>query len=319
MNVFAIINQRINLWLDRFLFDSCHLQTAALLRIGFAALLLVYTSVWWLDAEVWFSDVGLMSVEAAQLSVANTNWSLFFWLPATPAVVHGCMAILLLNGLLLLFGYYSRIQAAMIFFWLVSFQNRNSIIGDGEDTVFRIFAFFLILIPADYCWSWASWRRRKRGEEDLSTGKVTEAAWGVRLFQLQMAVIYFSAAWCKALGTSWQQGTALYYVYQMGDTFGRGPLPLFLTETEWVIRATTWAVLAVEASLPVLLFLPRTRLPAICLALVLHLSMEYAMHLFLFQWIMMLGILSFTKPADFSRLIRLFRKPAVAASGVSGV
>ena len=73
-----------------------------------------------------------------------------------------------------------------------------------------------------------------------------------------------------------------------------------LMETEWLIRLTTWGTMVVEACLPFLLFLSRTRRVGIVLGVVLHLSMEYSMHLFLFQWIMMLGLLAFTKPEDFA-------------------
>ena len=279
---------------EAWLFDGCALQTCALMRVGFGLLVLVYGLVWLRDAQFWFSNQGVVSVETITANQPATMWSIFFWIEPNPGFVTICLTIMLLNAVLLTLGCFGRLQAAFIFFWLVSFQNRNSLIGDGEDSVFRLFAFFLIWMPLDRCYSVT------RLLEPLASSipKRSEAAWALRLVQVQMAIIYLSAACSKLLSPTWQDGSAVYYVYQMHDNFGRGPLPAFLMETEWLIRLTTWGTMLVEACMPFLLFLPRTRRAGIALGFLLHLSMEYSMHLFLFQWIMMLGLLAFTKPED---------------------
>lgn len=268
-------------WLDRWLFEGCSPRTCVLFRCGYALLLIAYALVWLKDGVMWFSDEGVMSVATAQQANAGGQPSLFFWLPATPWVVQAGLICLLLNASCLLLGIFPRIQALSIFVLLASFQHRNPLILDGEDTVFRMFAFFLIFLPA---------RARK---PDKSTECSRSSAWGLRLIQAQMCIIYLSAAWSKILSVSWQDGTALFYVYQMKDLYGRNPVPEFLTSEEWAIRGATWAVVSAEALLPLLLMFRPTRIFAICLGLTLHLSMEYAMHLHLFQWVMMLGLLSF--------------------------
>lgn len=263
---------------DRFLFEACDPRTCNLIRICYALLLIVYVGVWMLDGSHWFSDAGVLSRTGARAVLESTQWSLFLVWPATPELIQVCLGVLLVNAILLLVGVAPRVQAAMVFFWLVSFQHRNPLICDGEDTVFRLFAFFLIWIPA------------KPSSRNV--------AWGLRLFQAEMTLIYVSAAWSKCLGEPWRDGSALYYVYQMHDLFGRGPLPKVLMESETLIRYSTWGVVLIEAVLPLALWWPRTRRLAIAMGLGLHLSMEYAMHLFLFQWIMMLGLLSFLGPKD---------------------
>jgi len=218
-------------------------------------------------------------------------WSLFHWVPATPLVVHIGLSVMMIQSVLLLLGVASRFQAACLFIFLVSFQSRNPLIGDGEDMVFRIFALFLIFMPTDYSWSLG--RRVWGGHE--STKQAVAQAWGLRLIQIQMTLIYVSAAWSKMLGSTWRDGSAMFYVYQMEDLFGRGPLPGVLLESELMIRAATWSVLVVEAALPLALWYRPTRLAAVIVGIALHLGMEYAMHLFLFQWIMIVGLLSFVE------------------------
>lgn len=291
---------------DRFWFESGTLRTCVLLRICYALLLLVYATAWLVDGTRWFSDEGVMSAGTARELLEGPQWSLFFWVPATPELVHLCLCILMFNATCLLFGFFSRFQAICIFFWLVTFQHRNPIICDGEDTVFRVFAFFLIFLPLDAALSTSRVLIRRsplahvrwfRPWTAIPSGLgISDRAWALRLIQIQMALIYFSAAWCKALGDTWRDGTAIYYVFQMGDLFGRGWLPEAIMRSESLIRYSTWAVVIVEAALPVLLFIRPTRKAAVVLGILLHLTMEYSMHLFLFQWIMIVGLLSFVDP-----------------------
>lgn len=286
--------QHIQRAYDRFLFESCSAETCVLLRILYALLLTVYVSVWMLEGKQWFSDEGVMSVDSARAVLGSTQWSLFYSIEATPALVQLGLGLLMLNSLLLLFGFFSRFQAASIFFWLVSFQHRNPLICDGEDTVFRLMAFFFIFLPLDHTWSLS----RKLFGTSPNSIDPKQQAWGLRLIQVQMSLIYLSAAWSKWEGNTWRDGSALYYVFQMGDLFGRGWLPSAILESESVIRYSTWAVVIVEALLPLALWWRPTRKLAVLVGIGLHLTIEYSMHLFLFQWIMIVGLLSFVDPRD---------------------
>jgi hypothetical protein len=267
-----------------------------MLRMTFAALLIVYAAVWLAEGPRWFSDEGVLSIETARALQTEVRWSLFFWLPSSPWFVQVCLAVLLTNAVLLLLGIFSRFQAAMVFFWLVSFQHRNPLILDGEDTVFRLFAFFLIFLPLDGCWSLSA---RWLGAQTSSCG-ISSGAWAIRLFQIEMCLIYWSAAWSKLSSASWQDGSALYYVYQIGDLYGRFPLPDWITTSESAIRFGSWSVILVEAAIPFLLLFRPTRKFGLLTAFSLHLAIEYAMNLFLFQWVMMAGLLSFVDPSQWA-------------------
>ncbi len=274
---------------DRFLFGSCNPLTCVLVRVTYAALLIVYVGVWMLDGTKWFSDAGVLQAATAQVLSPTPAESIFQWIPSTPWVVNTCLGILMLQSVCLLLGIYSRFQAACIFVWLVSFQYRNPLILDGEDTVFRLFAFCLIFMSTDYAWSLS----RRWWRPPLSLVDAVSQSWGLRLMQIHVVLIYASAAWNKLLGPTWQDGSAMFYVYQMEDLFGRGPLPISVLESEFMVRTVTWAVLVVESILPIALCVRRTRFVAVGVGIMLHLSMEYAMNLFLFQWIMIVGLLSF--------------------------
>jgi len=274
-------------WFDHFLFESCDPFICSLIRIAFSILLLIYVTVWGMDASIWFIEGGVLRAETAQLLAKNQTLSLLFWLPSDTATVTTLLAILWLQSLLLLLGFWSRFQVACIFAWLVSFQHRNPLIGDGEDTVFRLVSFFMIFMPLDHVWSLGRWLRR------VQSTSGPRDAWALRLVQFEITAIYLSTAWSKWQGATWQNGTALYYVSRMDDVFGRLWIPGQIFETAWSLKAVTWSVLTLETMLPFLLWYPRTRRLGLWLGIGLHLSIEYAMHLFLFEWIMMVCLLSF--------------------------
>lgn len=278
-----------------FFFAPVDARLCGLLRIGFALLLLVNLAVLYPDLERWFTGSGVLPAADVALLQAGERWSLLNWLPDNLASVQVAFALFALQSVLLLLGVASRFQAACVLVWLISFQHRNPLILDSEDGLLRLMGCYLLLVPLGAAWSVDRWRQRQR---DGIAQPV--AAPGVRLLQLQMAVIFLSAAWCKLNGDPWRAGTALFYVAQLDDSFGRLAVPAWIVETPWLVRTLTWFVIGVEIAIPLGVWFRQTRRPALALALVFHLANELTMHLFLFHWIMLLGWCAFLLPGDFS-------------------
>ena len=265
-------------------------RLASVLRIGYGILLLINLAMWAPDLRLWFSELGLLPLSAAREIVNEHAPTLLGWV-STDAWMWSCYGVLVVAAVLLTLGWHTRIQAIIVLIGLISFQNRNYAIVDGEDTVFRLFAFYLVLCPAGWAFSLDARRRKRRGGTEASP-----IPWGLRLFQIQMSVIYLSSAIEKTFGHGeWTLGTALYYVSRLDDSFGKFPVPAFPFETLWIVKLMTWSVLVLEWALPVLLWWKRTRRVAIVVAIVFHLAIEYTMNLFLFHWLMILGVLSFAE------------------------
>ena len=68
--------------------------------------------------------------------------------------------------------------------------------------------------------------------------------------------------------------------------YPRLPLPSAVTSALVVSRAMSWGTLVAEAVIPVAVWFPRTRRPALIAAIAFHLTLEALMNLFFFQWIM---------------------------------
>jgi hypothetical protein len=263
-----------------------------MIRIGFALLVLIQLAISWIDAAYWFTDEGVLRTETAKGMLSDTDWSLLFVLPSTVGVVRFCLGIMVLHAFLMLVGFYSRLQAAAIFIWLVSFQNRNPLIFDGDDTVFRIFAFILIWLPLDHYYS-----LRSPLKNSPHVTPNYNSAWAIRLMQIQMTALYASTFLSKMQGSTWHDGSALWYVSRMSDNYGR-LIPSSLFDLYALSAIATWTTLIIEGALPIALWIRPFRKWAIIAGFALHLGIELSMNLFLFQWIMMLGLLSFVIPNE---------------------
>ena len=318
---------------NAFFHAPCDARVCAAIRMAFALVVLLDLSILYPDLDLWFTDNGVLPTEASQEAAKPYAWSVFWHLPSTPAVVHICYWIIVAQAVLLLMGLLPNLQMLCLFVWLTSLENRNFLIIDGEDVVFRLVAFCLIWVPLGRCWSVDALVRQRLGWMPKGSGvdcgilpaigevspqstpdplvrhsPYAAPGWGLRLLQIQMCVSFLAAGLWKLSGESWLDGTALYYVARLDDYFGRLPIPTWPFDSPWAVALMTWSVIAVEILAPILLWFKETRRPALIAVVLFHLANEWTMHLFLFHWVMLCGWMAFISPEDFAWIGRLFRK-----------
>jgi len=287
---------------NRFFYSEMDARPLALMRIAYAVLLLINMLVLAPDLVMWFSEEGVLPLVASRQIVDPDTWTLFSLLPASTSVLWACYLVCLAQIVFLGLGVWPRFQAACLFVWLISFQHRFIILFDGEDALFRLMVFFFILAPIGDFYSVDAWWARRRG-----TAPPPRAVWPLRLIQIEISLIYLSTALLKVSGTDWVSGDALYYVSRLDDLYGHFPVPRFVFESMPLVRMLSWSVLLVEGLTPFMLWFRETRGTALAIAFVFHFATDWAMNLFLFQWLMMVGLLSFTVPADWVVLKRRAR------------
>ena len=276
----------------------------ALIRIGYASLVLVNLVAWYPYLEMWYGESGILPRELFERY--PHHWTLHAWLPKGEAILQCCYWVFAIQTLCLLLGFASRFSAVSVFVWLASFQHRNLMILDGEDKVLRLLGFFLIFMPLAEVWSVDAWLLSRRDKPASEPYQSHSSPWAVRMLQFFMVLIMFATGLCKAEGEPWRDGTALYYVARIDDLFGRFPVPHYLFDTPWTVRAMTWSVLYVELVIPFLIWIPKARRFSLLVLLGFHLSNEWAMHLFLFHWIMLCGWMSFLKREDLDAAARFW-------------
>ncbi|GBF81409.1 HTTM domain-containing protein [Aphanothece sacrum] len=270
-------------------------QICDIIRIFYSFLLLINLLVLLPDLNNWFGENGLLPYSVSREIIDPDTLTIFMWLPKNNDVLWLCYGIFVSQIILLLIGLFSRFQAICVFIWFVSFVHRHHILFDAEDTLFRLIGFFLIFMPIGTYYSLDNCLNTRKGY----TLNKKKSTWALRLLQIQMSLIYFSTVWEKMKGEDWVNGTAIYYVSHLDDLFGHFPVPQFLFTSLTLMKIMTWIVLVVELFIPIGLWFKETRRFALLIAVGMHLSLEYAMNLFLFQWLMLVGLLSFTEPEDF--------------------
>jgi hypothetical protein len=281
----------------------------ALVRIVFATLVLIHFAVLYPDLDHWFTADGVLPRETSWDAVSAHSWSLLSLFPDTSAAVHLAFWAAIASTIALLVGLFPRINALLVFLWIVSFQVRNDIILDGEDTLLRILAFFVIWLPSGQAWSvgWDQLAQRAPAHRFEVPG------WPLRLLQFQMAAMFLSSGLMKLAGDDWFNGTALYYVSRLDDHFGRFWVPAFVFDTPWIVALLTWSVLIAELAIPFFIWFRETRIPCLVIVVFFHLANEWTMNLFLFHWLMLCGWLAFVPPGFLARLTTKQYKPEAQA------
>jgi hypothetical protein len=268
-----------------------------MVRIGYAAVLLCMFALGAPQLRMWYGESGVLPYELSR-TVAEPGWTVFTWLPATDATVYVCYGVMTLQALLLLLGCWSRLQALCLYGWLLSFHHRNPLILDAEDGLLRVVGFLVLCMPIGHSLGIDAWRKGQ------FTAVTLRPVWALRLLQIEACLVFAGSALAKLQSPDWLDGTALYYVSRLDDLFGRLPTPSFVWESMALLKATTWAVIAIEATVPVLVWFRETRWLALALALALHLAIDYSMNLFAFHWIMLVAWSSFVRSEEWRALGR---------------
>lgn len=256
------------------------------------------------DVDAFFAATGVLPPVAAG-AAAPWRFDPLGWAGAPRALVWLVFGGALAAAALTAVGLFTRAATVVLFLATVAFHHRNPFILSSGDTMLRLMAFFLALAPAGAAWSLDRAFRVRRGREPPGEpAPIPPTAF--RLMQLQICLAYLVTGIWKAGGETWRDGTAVGLVLQCGQ-FARFPLPDW-TQTLWFSRAATWGTLAVELLAPLLVWFRPTRRPALVALLALHLALEYALTIQLFQPIMLAGLVLFLEPAELRALVRPWRR-----------
>jgi hypothetical protein len=158
------------------------------------------------------------------------------------------------------------------------FLNRNLAVQFGVDTIGTFFLLYLCFAESGARYSLDAWLRpRERRQTTLS-----HVAW--RLMQLQVCVIYGYSGMEKLKGVRWWDGSALWDVLSAGN-LQRWDMS-FVAHAPLVIATVVYLVLLWEVYFPVLVWVPRTRLPVLFFGVLMHVGIFVFMNLPSFGFLM---------------------------------
>ncbi len=284
---------------DRFWFGARSTSTLAVVRIAFALVLLAWAVALGPDLRSFLGSQGILP-RAPDYATAGQRgtWSLLGSNPSG-AVLIAFYAVFVVAVVCLLVGLHTRLAALAVFCGLVSFTRRNPFVLNSGDLLLRVTAFYLLLAPAGSALSVDRWRtvRREGGDFWEFPGR---AMWPMRLMQVQLSVVYLSTLWAKTAGTTWADGTAVSYALRVGF-LNRFPVPDVLTSSLLISNLLTYATLATELALGILVWNRRLRPWVLGLGVAFHLAIDYAIRVGFFSYAIFVLYIAFVPPETIER------------------
>jgi hypothetical protein len=249
------------------------------MRIAVALVVIADLLIRWPDIEAFYSDDGIWPRELADhLGWKGGYWS-FHMLSGSVYWQLTLFSVHLLAAVSMFVGWRSVISTAVTWLLLVSLHNRNVYILQAGDDLLRMTLFFGIFLPWNAYFSVDSARKAY---------VMPTSVYVYLAYLLLVASVYFFTVILKSSSEWSSEGSAIYYALSLeqlrlpytGDWLYKHPI---------VMRALTWLVVFLEASIPLLVLFPhkknKTRIVAFFCILALHLGIASTLYVGLFPFI----------------------------------
>jgi len=202
--------------INEFFFKKEDYSTMGLLRI-LTAIVILLSLINDLPFVVdYYSDEGVLSGRTSMFRSEFRFTILDHF--GSPTFVIIFYFLLIISLLLLLIGKYTRFSAIIAFILLSSFQEKNTLILNSGDTLMKLMLFYLAISPSGKCLSLDSIKRNKNTPSKEHKKQQQWYIWPRRLIQIQLAIVFLFAFLPKT-GTTWRDGTAVYYFFMLSFWF----------------------------------------------------------------------------------------------------
>ena len=243
------------------------LRSLALCRVLLGTILVADALCRLPDAGLTLAADGMLPPDLVRRFIGHPwSWSVGLWCDAT-WWGYGLLAAEGLCGLLLAAGIGLPVMTTLAWVVVVSLVRRTAPVTNAGDVFLAVLLFWGQFLPLG--------RRSPQG------GTACRGIAAVAL-SLQVAAVYLSAGLAKC-NAVWWSGEAVGYALSVHDH--GTPLGDSIAAWGWGARALTWSTLAVELLGPLVLLVPRLRLPLVGLFVVFHLAIAATMDVCLFPWV----------------------------------
>ncbi|MGO9837004.1 MAG: HTTM domain-containing protein [Polyangiaceae bacterium] len=278
----------------------------ALVRITLAFAALVNLADLWPHRYEYLALDGMVPLDGLRRAAAGKFYGSIFYSvqseAGVTAVFIGAAVALVALGL----GWWTRVAAALVFAWHLSYCHRAFPVLHGWDAILRSYSMLVLVSPAGRVWS-LDGLRRPRPDDGADV-----PAYGLRLMQWQLFVLYFMTIWLKVPDAFWRNGQVLAY-FSISQ-YSRTPDNLFLVHHEWLSTIGTYLSMAAEVSIPWLLWSRRTRFLGMAAGFGLHFMIGTTARLGVFSICMIPPYMAYLERGDIDRLIALYRRARAVAS-----
>jgi hypothetical protein len=282
--------------LGRWLFELGDARTAAALRIGLCGWYLLVLWDFHPAMPLLFGHAGLFgTLEPFPYKLSGFQYLLYIHNSDIDLNIWFWSSVLV--AALGLFGLFSRLSVLLTFLSMILFRERGPFITFGADLVMNCIGFWVLFLNCGRVWSIDSLLRSPAASDG---GRPIEF-WPVKAIQIQVAMVYLVTGIAKLPTQPWQDGSAVYYAIQVGSVF-KGHPPSWIVSHHHALLLMTYATLAIEISIPFLLFYRPTRFWAILAGFAMHSGIDLFMSIRFFSLAMYVGYLSYIDRSDWNRL-----------------
>lgn len=292
------MNNIWQLW-RKFWFEPQSMTTLALYRILFGLLVLQSLVVHLgIDFLNWYGPNAVIPIEAIKQYFwwNEPRFDMLLLLPKDNAWFVTYYILLVIATICATIGLGTRFTVPFVSLSLISLHHHNPFNINGGDTFLRLTSIFLALSPCGQAWSLDNIIKRKRG---IAIEKL-HSPWAWRMIQVQLAIAYCDTFFCKVAGQQWLDGTAVYYATRLEDLF-RFDVS-FLFDNIWFCKILTWYTLIIEFAMWTLVWFRPFRYFILAGALLLHLGIDVAINLPVFEWAFIACLCAFIYPDDLEQI-----------------
>lgn len=225
------------------------IRSLAVFRIGLALVVLRDLSIRAEDLECFYADSGALS-RRDLLDLYPSDYHLSLHLLSGLWQVQALLFLLAATcGVMLLFGYRTRVATIGSWLLLISIQGRNPLIGHAGDVVLRVLLFWGMFLPLGACYS----LDRARDSSGLVPQRQVSSAATLALL-LQVAFLYVFSGLLKSHPVWRSEGTAVWYALSL-ERFST-ELGRWLLNYPELLRWLTFATIYLELYGPLVAFIP---------------------------------------------------------------
>lgn len=278
--------------ISEFWFSPADDRAYACVRVAFAFTSLMQLLLLWPLRYVMLSDSGLIDNSAINGPLVHFT---FFHIFTSPLGIDIVLVLSALSMLLLATGYFARWAAIVVFYWHLSLAYDISPASSGYDQVLRLTAFTLLFSPLATRWNIRTVVNGLRTGRYLRVENVP--AYGLKLLQLQICLIYLVTVWLKVPDGYWRNGQ--FTSFFMMSLYSLWPSAMW-ARMEGLSVFVTYGTLATEAALPFLLWSRRWRWVGVVAGVGLHGGIALTSNLWLFSLSMLMLYLIYFEREDFA-------------------
>lgn len=224
------------------------LRALALMRIGMGFLILLDLFIRGADLEAHYSNSGVLPLDV----LFAHNWGEFNLSIHTISGLWQVQLVLFIIAavfaVMLMLGYRTRLASIASWFLLLSLQNRNPMILQGGDDLFRMILFWGMFLPWGVRYSIDSINKGISYIDHRYCGMAGVA------YMMQVGFVYFFSAMLKTSAEWHEEGTALYYALSLDQMVL--PLGKVIYPYPELLKALTVSVWYMEVLVMFLFFIP---------------------------------------------------------------